>query len=315
MRFIYSFLFYLILPGVLVRLIWRGLKAPGYLKQWWQRFGYAPVFSGSEDVIWIHAVSAGESIAAVPLIRRLHTRYPEVRFVVTNMTPTGAERISNLLGDTVTQCYVPYDLPLMIKKFLLRVRPSLLLLIDTELWPNMIHYCKTMGVQTILVNGRLSDSSARGYGRVAGLTRSMLDEISLVATQTSQHGERFVSLGLPEEKLRVTGSIKFDIKLPDNLTVRSAFLRMKLGSDRLVFVAGSTHPGEDETILEVVKQIREKYRQVLLVRVPRHPERFEIVARKGRGFGLSTIGHFDEISCYLDTDVMVVDAVGVLVDF
>ncbi len=273
------------------------------------------MFSGAEDVIWIHAVSAGESIAAVPLIRRLHTRYPEVRFVVTNMTPTGAERISNLLGDTVTQCYVPYDLPFMIKKFLLRVRPSLLLLIDTELWPNMIHYCKTMGVQTILVNGRLSDSSARGYGRVAGLTRSMLDEISLVATQTNQHGERFVSLGLPEEKLRVTGSIKFDIKLPDNLTVRSAFLRMKLGSDRLVFVAGSTHPGEDETILEVFKQIREKYRQLLLVIVPRHPERFEIVARKARAFGLSTICHSDEISCNIDTDVMVVDAMGELVYF
>lgn len=315
MRYLYSLLFYLLLPAVLVRLIWRGLKAPDYLRLWTERFGYGPLLSGAEDVIWIHAVSAGESIAAVPLIRRLQARYPDKLFVVTNMTPTGAERIRTLLGDTVIQCYAPYDLPGMVKRFLRRVKPSLLLIIDTELWPNMIHYCSAMGVKTMLVNGRLSADSARGYARIARLTKSMLNEMTLIASQTRQQGDRFITLGLPEEKLSVTGSIKFDLAIPDNLPGRRDFLRMKLGSDRLIFIAASTHPGEDEIILHAFQRLRKKYRQLMLVIVPRHPERFDIVVRQATACGLKTVCHSEEINCDAETDVLVVDAMGELIYF
>lgn len=315
MRYLYSLLFYLLLPAVLVRLVWRGLKAPGYLKLWTERFGYSPVLSGDQDVIWIHAVSAGESIAAVPLIRRLQSRYPDKRFVVTNMTPTGAERTRTLLGDSVIQCYAPYDLPGMVKRFLRRIKPSLLLIIDTELWPNMIHYCSAMGVKTMLINGRLSADSARGYARIARLTRSMLGEMTLVASQTRQQGDRFIALGLPEQKLSVTGSIKFDLNIPGNLPGRRDFLRMKLGSDRLIFIAASTHQGEDEIILEAFQRLRNKYRQLLLVIVPRHPERFDVVATQAAGCGLKTVRHSAETNCDAETDVLVVDAMGELIYF
>ena len=315
MRYLYSFVFYLLLPAVLLRLIWRGLKAPDYLSFWRQRFGYGPVLSGDADVIWIHAVSAGETIAAVPLIRRLQSRYSDKLFVVSNMTPTGAERTRTLLGDSVIQCYAPYDLPGMVKRFLSRVKPSLLLIIDTELWPNMIHYCNTLGVKTMLVNGRLSADSARGYGRIARLTDSMLNEMTLVATQTQQQGDRFINLGLPEEKLGVTGSIKFDLSIPPNLPERREFLRMKLGRDRLIFIAASTHQGEDETILEAFQQLRKKYQQLLLVIVPRHPERFDIVARQAATCGLKTVCHTQEVNCDVETDVLVVDAMGELMYF
>jgi 3-deoxy-D-manno-octulosonic-acid transferase len=305
----------MLLPAVLARLIWRGLKARDYLNFWSQRFGYAPALPGAADVIWIHAVSAGETIAAVPLIRRLQVRYPDNLFVVTNMTPTGAERTRTLLGDTVVQCYAPYDLPGMVKRFLRRVKPSLLLIIDTELWPNMIHYCNAMGIRTMLVNGRLSADSARGYGRIARLTKSMLNEMTLIASQTRQQGDRFVKLGLPQQKLGVTGSIKFDLSIPDNLAGRREFLRIKLGRDRLIFIAASTHQGEDEIILDAFQQLRKEYQKLLLVIVPRHPERFDLVARQAAICGLKTVRHTQEVNCDIETDVLVVDAMGELMYF
>jgi 3-deoxy-D-manno-octulosonic-acid transferase len=203
----------------------------------------------------------------------------------------------------------------MVKRFLLRVKPSALLIIDTELWPNMIHYCSTWGVKTMLVNGRLSARSARGYGRIAGLTKSMLNEMTLVAPQTEQHGDRFLDLGLPVEKLRVTGSIKFDLQLPDDLPGRRDFLRMKLGNSRTVFIAASTHPGEDEIILEAYQELRKSHPQLLLVIVPRHPERFDAVAKQAASCGLKTIRHSQEANCDAATDVLIVDAMGQLIYF
>lgn len=315
MRYLYSSLFYLLLPLVVLRLIWRGLKAPDYLEHWPQRFGFGPRLSGAEDVIWIHAVSAGESIAAVPLIRRLQMQFPDKQILVSNMTPTGAERIRTLLGKSVIQCYAPYDLPGMVKRFLNRVRPSLFLIIDTELWPNMIHYSAAMGIKSMLVNGRLSAKSARGYARIGLLVKPMLNEMALVSTQTQQQGDRFIELGLPEQKLSVTGSIKFDLVMPADLAGRREFLHQKLGQDRLVIVAASTHPGEDEVILEVFQQLNKELGNALLVIIPRHPERFYSVASLYSASGLCTVRHSDEVSCNAATDVLIVDSMGELIYF
>jgi 3-deoxy-D-manno-octulosonic-acid transferase len=179
----------------------------------------------------------------------------------------------------------------------------------------MIHYCNAMGIGTMLVNGRLSADSARGYGRIARLTKSMLNEMTLIASQTSQQGDRFLDLGLPVQKLCVTGSIKFDLSMPDNLVGRREFLRLKLGGNRLIFIAASTHQGEDEIILDAFRELRKKHQQLLLVIVPRHPERFDIVAKQAASSGLKTVRHTEEVNCNAETDVVVVDAMGELIYF
>jgi len=314
-RQLYSLLFYLILPLVILRLLWRGIKAPAYLEHWSERFGYAPELDLSKPVIWIHAVSAGEMIAAVPLIRRLQVRFADHQVLVTNMTPTGAERCRALLGSSVTRCYVPYDLPGAVRRFLGRVRPTMLIIIDTELWPNMIHYSSRLGVKITLANGRLSEQSARGYARIGSLTKLMLSEITQVAVQTQQHGERFRLLGLESHKLSVTGSIKFDLTLPTDLSARQHFLREKVGRDRLVLIAASTHQGEEEIILDVFSRLHAKYPELLLVLVPRHPERFEVCAVLSRSLGMKTISHSIQRNCESDTDVLLVDAMGELIYF
>ncbi len=315
LRLLYSVLFNLLLPLVVLRLLWRGTKAPAYLHRWPERFGFGPDIADDQHVIWIHAVSAGETIAAVPLVRQLQVRYPASQILLSNMTPTGAERCNALLGKSVLQCYAPYDLPWAIRRFLKRAHPSLLVIIDTELWPNMIHYSRARGVKTALVNGRLSEKSARGYARIGALTKLMLTQIDLVAAQTEQQGERFVALGLPRKQLSITGSIKFDLDLPANLPARQNFLRQKLGEGRLVLVAASTHPGEEEIVLDVFSRLRSKYPALLLVLVPRHPERFETVAVLSRTLGLRTVMHSAQRNCEGDTDVLLVDAMGELIYF
>lgn len=314
-RLLYSLLFNLILPLVVLRLVWRGLKTPAYLHRWRERFGYGPDLTDHQDVIWVHAVSAGETIAAVPLIRQLQTRYPGSRIIVSNMTPTGAERCKALLGNSVVQCYAPYDLSWAVKRFLKRTHPSLLVIIDTELWPNMIYYGHLRGVKIALVNGRLSEKSASGYRHISELTKMMLSRITLVATQTEQQGERFVSLGLQRQQLSVTGSIKFDLDLPSDLPSRCNFLGQKLGEERLVLIAASTHQGEEEIVLDVFSRLRSKYPELLLVLVPRHPERFETVELLSRSMGLQTVLHSAQRNCERDTDVLLVDAMGELIYF
>jgi 3-deoxy-D-manno-octulosonic-acid transferase len=245
----------------------------------------------------------------------LQERFPHHQVLVTNMTPTGAERCRALLGSSVARCYVPYDLPGAVKRFLERVQPTMLIIIDTELWPNMIHYSSRQGVKITLANGRLSEKSARGYARISGLTRLMLNEITRVAVQTEQHGERFRSLGLENHKLSVTGSIKFDLTLPTDLPSRQNFLREKVGRDRLVLIAASTHQGEEEIVLDVFSRLQEKFPELLLVLVPRHPERFEVCTVLSKSMGLQTINHSMQRNCESDTDVLLVDAMGELIYF
>ncbi len=269
--FLYSGLVYLLLPMVLLRLFWRSLREPAYREHLRQRFGLVDrIGDSSSSLIWVHAVSAGEVTAAVPLVRKLlHTGY---RVLVTTMTPTGRERIRVLLGDRVTASYAPWDLPDALSRFLTRSRPACLLMIDTELWPNMIRQCSRRGISTMVVNGRLSEKSAQGYRRISWISSTMIRSIDKVAVQTRAHGERFLALGLPAERLEVTGSIKFHCQLPGDFTDRVSELR-ELTCDRPVIVAGSTHAGEEKIILDACRRIREKIPDLLLVLAPRHPHR------------------------------------------
>lgn len=312
-RIIYSFLFYLLTPAVLLRLLWRSIREPSYRETLLQRFGY-PGFipQGTGPLIWVHAVSAGETIAAVPLIRKLIAR--DFRILVTTMTPTGRERVQTLLADTVLHCYAPYDLPGSVARFLRKTNPKCLVIIDTELWPNIIHQCSINQVKTILVNGRLSARSAAGYQKVAWLTKRMFEELDFVAVQTSAHGKRFVDLGLSAEKLLVAGSIKFDHRLPGDYVERVARLKEKVGN-RLVVIGASTHPGEEEMILRVCSALRAEHPELLLVLAPRHQHRSDEVAALVKKNGDLLVLHSHQQPCDGSTTVLMLDTMGELTYF
>jgi len=275
MRSLYSALFYTLVPLVLLRMLWRSRRAPAYRARLMERFGFfdAPP---EQPTIWVHAVSVGETLAAAPIIEDLLREYPDHRLVVTTTTPTGSERVQALFGDRVFHVYAPWDLPGSVRRFVGAIRPQLLLIMETELWPNMLHYSREAGCRTLLANARLSERSARGYARFSGLTRDMLQKLDTVACQAHADGQRFLDLGLPPASLHNTGSIKFDLELDERMQSRAIQLREELGADhRPVLVVASTHPGEDEQVLAAFARIKNEVGDLLLVLVPRHPERFD----------------------------------------
>ncbi|MEE1890518.1 lipid IV(A) 3-deoxy-D-manno-octulosonic acid transferase [Pseudomonas carassii] len=278
-RTLYTLLFHLGLPLVALRLFLRGRKAPAYRARIAERFAcqLPPMHQGG---IWVHAVSVGESIAAAPMVRALLKQYPDLPITLTCMTPTGSERIRAMFeGEPrVQHCYLPYDLPWAAGRFLDHVRPRLGIIMETELWPNHIHQCARRGIPVALANARLSERSARGYARFAGLTRPMLEEMSLIAVQTETEAERFRALGAHDECVQVTGSIKFDLKVDDQLLPRARALREQWAArQRPIWIAASTHDGEDALILEAHRELLKVHSDALLILVPRHPERFAAV--------------------------------------
>jgi len=312
-RFIYTVFFFLITPLILLRLLYRSLKAPAYRQRIAERFGVfaAPDFS---DSIWVHAVSVGETIAAVPLIKQLQLRYPQTPIVVTTMTPTGSERVSALLGDAVFHVYAPYDLPMAISAFIHRVKPKLLIIMETELWPNTILGCRKHAIPVILANARLSEKSATGYQRFAMLTQPMLNALSRVVAQGRADAERFLSLGLRAEQVQVGGSIKFDISLPEPLKDESLQLKSRWTQQgkKLLWIAASTRLGEDDIILKAFGSLIQRWPDLVLLLVPRHPERFKQVAELSREAGFNTAlrsspAHFTD-----DTQVIIGDTMGEL---
>jgi len=276
-RLLYTLLLHLALPLIALRLALRARKAPTYARRINERFSLG-LPSMKPGGIWVHAVSVGESIAAAPMIRALQAHYPELPITVTCMTPTGSERIQALFGASVQHCYLPYDLPWAAARFLNRVQPRLAVVMETELWPNHIHQCAKRGIPVALANARLSERSARGYARFGKLTAPMLAELSLIAVQTQTEAQRFLTLGARPECVEVTGSIKFDLKIDAELLQRAIELRRQWQAEqRPVWIAASTHSGEDEIVLAAHRQLLKTQPDALLILVPRHPERFNSV--------------------------------------
>ncbi|BAN50948.1 lipid IV(A) 3-deoxy-D-manno-octulosonic acid transferase [Metapseudomonas resinovorans] len=311
-RTLYTLLFHLGLPLVALRLAWRAWRAPAYAKRVGERFalGLPDVRPGG---IWVHAVSVGESIAAAPMVRALLERHPELPITITCMTPTGSERIRALFGDRVQHCYLPYDLPWAAARFLARVRPKLAVIMETELWPNHIHQCARRGVPVVLANARLSERSARGYGRFAKLTAPMLAELSWIAVQTEAEAARFRALGARPDCVAVTGSIKYDLRIDPALPRRAAELRGQWGAEaRPVWIAASTHAGEDEIVLAAHKALLAQRPDALLILVPRHPERFGPVFELCRREGLATVRRSSGEAVAAQTQVLLGDTMGEL---
>lgn len=273
-RYLYTLIFYLCLPLMLLRLWWRGRKAPAYRLRWTERLGFVPKQSGQP--LWIHAVSVGETLAIVPLVERLQQTHPDLPIVMTGMTPTGAERVEASFNDRVTHLYCPYDLPDALARFIARVQPRACLVVETELWPNMIHTCYQRSIPLLVANARLSARSAKGYGKVATLTRSMLSKLDALVAQHQDDAERFKALGLSADKISVSGSIKFDVALKPEQQAQAERFREAQG-DRPTVLLASSHEGEETQFLAALTPLWQSYPDLLLMIVPRHPERFNAV--------------------------------------
>ncbi|MBI6945805.1 lipid IV(A) 3-deoxy-D-manno-octulosonic acid transferase [Pseudomonas koreensis] len=313
-RTLYTALFYLGLPLVAIRLWLRSRKAPAYAKRIGERFSYG-MPSLRPGGIWVHAVSVGESIAAAPMIRALLQRYPQLPITVTCMTPTGSERIQALFASEprIQHCYLPYDLPCAAARFLDHAKPKLAVIMETELWPNHIHQCAKRGIPVALANGRLSERSARGYGRFSKLTAPMLTEMSFFAVQTEAEAQRFRDLGARPQTVEVTGSIKFDLTIDPQLLQRAHELRGQWQAlERPVWIAASTHEGEDEVVLDAHRRLLANYPNALLILVPRHPERFNSVFELCQREGFATVRRSTGANVEADTSVLLGDTMGEL---
>jgi len=318
-RLTYNILFTLILPLIIVRLLWRSVKAPAYARRWAERFGLAKldaVQRGNRGRwLWVHAVSVGESIAAAPLIRKLRAQHPELPIVVTTMTPTGSERVREMFGSDVCHVYAPYDHPVAVTNFLRRFQPHTLVIMETELWPNIIHYTKAAGGQVIVANARLSEKSARGYEKFPKLGKPMLQQIDCVAAQAENDALRFKRLGVAQEQLQITGSIKFEIDVPDTLVEQRAALADLIEGDRPILIAASTREGEEEKVLLAYKACLSKIPDLLLVLVPRHPERFRAVAKLVQERGLTLVKRSEDAAVSELCNVFLGDSMGEMLSY
>jgi 3-deoxy-D-manno-octulosonic-acid transferase len=311
LRTVYTAILYLLLPLVMLRLLWRGIRAPAYWRRWSERFGYFPTRTAT-PTLWIHAVSVGEAIAAFPLVTALRSRYPQLPVVMTTTTPTGSARVREQFGTDVAHGYLPYDLPSAVQRFIARTRPVLAVVMETEIWPNLFHHCQSQHIPIVIANARLSERSARRYQRIAALTRRTLSDVTLFAVQTAADAARFQALGAAPTQLRVTGNIKFDINIPADARHQAATLRAQWGAERPVWIAASTHAGEDEPVLAAYEQIRASVPQLVLILVPRHPERFDRVAALCVSRGFHVARRSLKKDCDPSTEIYVGDTMGEL---
>jgi 3-deoxy-D-manno-octulosonic-acid transferase len=307
-RGLYTLLWWLALPLVPFRLWWRGRREPGYRAHIGERFGrYSREADAPRgDVVWVHAVSMGETRAAAPLVERIASEYPQATIVLTSMTATGREAGHSLFGDRVVQAWLPYDLPFAVEAFLDRFLPRAGFLLETELWPNLVHACSQRRIPLLLVNARMSERSAAGYARTGALARTMLSELAGVAAQTEDDAKRLTRLGA--RNVAVTGNLKFDLAVPDAMRAAGASLRERIGRDRPVWLAASTRDGEEASLLDAVA--RASASDALLVLVPRHPQRFDEVEALLRARGLSFARRTANARVDASTRVLLGDTMG-----
>ena len=290
----------------------RSLNMPGYRRRFLERFGILDTtVLRDSDIIWIHAASVGEVFVATPLIKSLLIQYPNFRLVVTTTTPTGSDLINKAFGDSVFHVYVPWDLPGSVRRFLDNVRPKLLLLIERELWPNIIYQTGVIGCAIILVNARLSERSASHYAKFSSVASSMLGSLNLVACQSEEDARRFILLGLSPKKIVVTGNIKFDLEISNALELETnKFIELNGLISRFVIVAASTHPGEEKIILESFSKIKKKNESSILILAPRHIERCDEVLKECSSENWQVIRYSEIPSINSEHDILLVDTTG-----
>lgn len=312
LRGLYSAALYLLLPITLYHLVWRGFRQRAYLQRWDERYaGYLSRVQAAP--VWLHAVSVGEVNAAAPLLNALRARRPDLRVVVTTITPTGSERAQALWGDSVEHVYLPYDLPGAVNRFLQQFQPALALIVETELWPNLLFACRDRGIPVHILNARLSARSLRGYRVLGPLIRRVLAGVHLVAAQSRDDARRFVALGADAGAVQVTGNLKFDLPPLQAQAFVAQF--QQLAGARPVWIAASTHEGEEAAVLEAHRLLCAQQPQALLLWAPRHPERFHAVAQKAREAGFSVALRSEQGWPDRADQVFIIDTLGELLNF
>ncbi|MFA0046077.1 lipid IV(A) 3-deoxy-D-manno-octulosonic acid transferase [Vibrio sp. 10N.261.51.F11] len=307
-RLIYTLILSLASPLLLYGLYKSKPGKPSFGKRWKEHFGITPQVQGKSP-IWIHAVSVGESIAAIPIIKQLKQREPNQAIIVTTTTSTGAEQIDKL-GDLVEHRYMPIDFSWCVRGFLKSVKPKQILIMETELWPNTLHYVAKAGIPISVLNARLSERSCLRYAKFQSVFNLLAKNLSQVLCQYPSDAERFVRLGLDKASVHVTGSIKFDIEVSSEQVEKGKALRETIGSERCVWIAASTHRGEDEIILDAHKQLLKDHPTALLVIVPRHPERFSQVTELAKQHQFNTITRTSQHPIASDIEVYIADTMG-----
>jgi 3-deoxy-D-manno-octulosonic-acid transferase len=312
-RFIYNLLIRIVAPIAFGVHLSRGLRDPAYRDRPAERFGFGATLE--TDSIWVHAVSVGEVQASQPLVRALLARHPGMPLVLTTVTPTGAARAKALFGDTVIHRYVPYDLPGAVRRFFDRVRPRLAVILETELWPNLFAECGQRGVPLVLASARISQRSVRRYRRLVPLFRATLAHGIVIGAQSQADAERFLSIGASPGRTWVTGNVKFDFELAPDVPGRGRRWREANAPGRPVWVAGSTHEGEEELVLDAHAVVRERFPDALLVLVPRHPPRFDAVRALLERRGVVHVLRSRGGTAAAGTEVVLGDTMGELMTF
>ena len=308
-RLAYTLVWWAALPWLPLRLWWRGRREPTYRSFIGERFGrYAKTArTGGGDVLWIHAVSLGETRAVAPLIERLRREAPQWTILLTHMTATGRDAGRALFGDHVVQAWLPYDLPFAVRRFLAHFRPRAGVLVETELWPNLVAAAQRMDVPLLLINARLSQRSARGYARIASVARPLIDALSGVAAQTPLDAARLASLGARD--VVVTGNLKFDVQVPATMRERGRELRDRFGRGRPILLLASTRAGEEALLLDALVRASLPERALVVV-VPRHPQRFDDVAALLRRRGLAFVRRSADTAVPAEVSVVLGDSMG-----
>lgn len=313
LRGLYSVALYLLAPVTVYHLIWRGFRQPAYFQRWLERYA---VYRGPAQArtLWLHAVSVGEVNAAIPLVNALRRGRPDLRLLVTTITPTGSDRARSAWGDSVEHVYLPYDLPGAVARFLRHHQPCAALIMETELWPNLLFGCRDRGIPAYILNARLSERSLRGYRVLAPLVGRALRTVRTVAAQSRADGERFVQLGARPEQVTETGNLKFDVNVPDALDEFAAECHRHTG-ERPVWIAASTHEDEEAATIAMHRRLRERFPGLLLLWAPRHPERFRVVAEQARSAGWQVSARSRARWPQPGDDVFVIDTLGELMSF
>ncbi|HET8819212.1 MAG TPA: lipid IV(A) 3-deoxy-D-manno-octulosonic acid transferase [Xanthomonadaceae bacterium] len=315
LRGLYSAALYLLAPVTIYHLIWRGFRHTEYLHRWGERYAvYPPERQRHAQTVWVHAVSVGEVNAAAPLVNALRRERPDLKLLVTTITPTGSQRALALWGDTVEHVYLPYDLSGAVSRFLAHFRPRLALIMETELWPNLLFGCRDHGVPVYVLNARLSARSLRGYSVLAPLISRALRTVRHVAAQSHADATRFVRLGAPRARVTDVGNLKYETAIPPGVDALAREFAARAGQ-RPAWIAASTHEGEEAAVVAIHARLRARHPGLLLLWAPRHPERFRPVAQLAveAGWRVATrkLTHWPDA----DDDVFVIDTLGELTAF
>ena len=312
MRYFYTIAIYFLIPFILLRLLLVSFKYPSYRKKWYERFGFISWKESSKSIIWIHAVSIGEVNATRPIVNLLLKKYPHYQIIITTVTPTGAKTVVQQYKSTVFHFYLPYDIPYCVKKFIRTINPCILITMETEIWPNLYQTCHQSEIPILIVNARLSQKSMSGYQLFSGLIANTLKLVDKVAAQTQADADRFITLGVSNKDISVVGNLKFDIDIPQSIKEEAEPLRHDFSVSRPIWMAASTHDGEEEIILNAHKSILSTHPDAILILAPRHPDRADKIFTMCKKMGLHTTRRTEQESFSDQHNVFLLDTLGEL---